>query len=90
MQFSNLLSQTTIYLTDVQQDGVVASIVWAHFRYLFLCEGSPEPYSIGVCRRLLQSVFKVEWGIFSVKLQVFIKIQARDRKISKGFLRISG
>ncbi|RKY79321.1 hypothetical protein DRQ00_03820 [candidate division KSB1 bacterium] len=52
------------------------AVLWAHFRYLFLWKGgSPEPDSIDVWRRLLQSgrmepVF-CEIAIFGV----------RDRKI---------
>jgi len=44
--------------------------------------------SIGVWRRLLQSVFKVEWSGFSVKLPFFSRIWARDRTIFKGVFRI--
>jgi len=62
----------------------LVAVLWAHLRYLFLWEGSPEPDSIGVWRRLLQSVFKVEWSTFSVKLPFFGRIWARDRKIFKG------
>ena len=63
-------------------------VLWAHFRYLFLWEGSPEPDCIGVWKRLLQSVLKVGWSPFSVKLPFFSRIWARDRTIFKWFFRI--
>jgi len=46
-------------LFDTGADSVgkmeLLAVLWAHFTYLFLWEGSPEPDSIGVWRRLLQS-----------------------------------
>jgi len=60
-------------------------VLATHFRYLFPWEGSPEPDSIGVWRRLLQSVSKVEWKTFSSKLPFFTRIRPRDRKILRGF-----
>jgi len=58
------------------------AVLWARFRYLFL--GSPERDPIGVCRRLLQTVFKVQWNTLSVKLPFSSRIYARDRKIFRG------
>ncbi|MCD6167602.1 hypothetical protein J7K19_13030, partial [bacterium] len=60
------------------------AVLWTHFTYRFLWEGSPEPD----CNRRLEtpptSVFKVEWSTFSVKLPFFGRIWARDRKIFTG------
>ncbi|RKY69385.1 MAG: hypothetical protein DRQ24_10820 [Candidatus Latescibacterota bacterium] len=55
--------------------------IWGHFGHLFLWEGSPEPDSLGVRRRLLQSLFKVERSTLSLKLPFFSRISGRDRKI---------
>ena len=41
-----------------QKNGVGGNTMDSLFGYLILWEGSPEPDSIGVWRRLLQSVFK--------------------------------
>ncbi|OPX32947.1 MAG: hypothetical protein B1H40_01230 [Candidatus Latescibacteria bacterium 4484_181] len=46
---------------------------------------SPTPSASG---HLLQSVFRVEWSSFSVKLPFFSRIWARDRKIFREFFRI--
>ncbi|RKY67972.1 MAG: hypothetical protein DRQ02_01240 [Candidatus Latescibacterota bacterium] len=59
----NLRSQSLAYLAQVHiplEKMELLAVLWAQFRYLFLWEGSPEPDSIGVWRRLLQAVFKVE------------------------------
>ncbi|RKY85515.1 hypothetical protein DRQ11_09800, partial [candidate division KSB1 bacterium] len=81
-------TESTPGLFDTGADSVgkmeLLPVLWAHFKYLFLWEGSPEPDSIDVWRRLLQSVFKVEWSTFSVKLSFFSRIWARDRKIFTG------
>ena len=66
------------------------AVLWAHFGYLFLWEGSPEPDSVGVWRRLLQSVFKVEWSPFSVKLPFVGRMCARDREIFRTVFFESG
>ncbi|RKY72447.1 MAG: hypothetical protein DRQ24_05040, partial [Candidatus Latescibacterota bacterium] len=67
----------------------LVAVLWAQLRYLFLWEGSPEPDSIDVCRRLLQSVFKVEESTFSAKLPFFRRICATDGEIFRGvFSRI--
>ena len=70
-QFLDLRSQLLAYLTQVQilsekwscwqYCGLTSDIYFCR-RYLFLWEGSPEPDSIAVWRRLLQFVFKVEWS----------------------------
>ncbi|MCD6148209.1 hypothetical protein J7J18_02425 [bacterium] len=64
--------------------------LWAHFGYLFLWEGSPEPDYVGVWRRLLQSVFKAEWSTFSAKLPFVSRMCARDREIFRPVFYESG
>jgi len=59
----------------------LVTALWAHIRYLFLWDGSPEPDSIGAWRRLPQSVFKVEESTFSAKLPFFRRICATDGEI---------
>ena len=82
------LTESNPGLFDTGADSVgkmeLLPVLWTHFRYRFLWEGSPEPDAIDVWRRLLQSVFKVEWSTFSVKLPFFSRIWARDRKIFTG------
>jgi len=50
-------------LFDTSGDSVgkteLLAVLWAHLRYLFLLDGSPEPDSIRVWRHLLRLFFKV-------------------------------
>jgi len=53
------LTELNPILFDTSADFVgkmeLLPVLWTHFRYLFLWEGSPEPDCIGVWRRLLHS-----------------------------------
>jgi len=62
----------------------LVAVLWAHFGYLFLWEGSPEPDSIDVWRRLLQSG-RMEHGFCEIAI-----FGARDRKIFTGVFSESG
>ena len=80
--------ESSLGLSDGSADSAgkieLLPVLWAHFRYVLLWEGSPEHDSIGVWRRLLQSVLKVEWSGSSVKLPFFSRSWATDRTIFKG------
>jgi len=59
-------------------------VLWTHFRYLFLWEGSPEPDYMIPSASGDASYNLVEWSTFSGKLPFFSRIWARDRKIFTG------
>ena len=61
--------ESSLGLSDGSADSAgkieLLPVLWVHFRYLFLWEGSPEHDSIGVCR--MEWLF-CEIAIFQQKL----------------------